>query len=131
MSCFESKIKNIHSIDNLNIVEFDFNGIDLKMMSLDLNSSVKIGKIVKLCVKPTNVIIAKKFDGQISLSNKFKAIVYDLQNGKLLSCITLKVNDFFIQSIITLDSSVKMQLKKEDEVLVLIKASDISIQEVL
>lgn len=131
MSSFVSKIKDIHRIDNLNIVEFDFNGIALKMMSLDLNSSIKVDKVVKLCVKPTNVIVAKDLQGKISLSNKFKATIEDVQNGKLLSCITLKVHNTSIESIITLDSSIKMNLKKDEEVLVLIKASDISIEEIL
>ena len=46
MSQFVATIKKINSIDNLNIVEFDFHGLTLKMMSLDLNENIQIGKKV-------------------------------------------------------------------------------------
>ena len=34
MSTLRATIKEIQSVDNLNLVTFDFNGIDLKMMSM-------------------------------------------------------------------------------------------------
>lgn len=131
MSQIIATIKKINSIDNLNIVEFDFNDITLKMMSLDLNENIKINKKVKLNVKPSNVILAKNLEGEISLSNRLVAIIEDIENGKLLSSITLKINTTILESLITVDSSKRMNLKKGEEVIVLIKASNLSIQEVL
>lgn len=131
MSQIIATIKKINSIDNLNIVEFDFNGITLKMMSLDLNENIKINKKVKLNVKPSNVILAKNLEGEISLSNRLIAIIEDIENGELLSSITLKINSTILESLITVDSSKRMNLKKGEEVIVLIKASNLSIQEVL
>ena len=131
MSQIIATIKKINSIDNLNIVEFDFNGITLKMMSLDLNEHIKIDKKVKLNVKPSNVILAKNLEGEISLSNRLVAIIEDIENGELLSSIILKINSTILESLITVDSSKRMNLKKGEEVIVLIKASNLSIQEVL
>lgn len=131
MSQIIATIKKINSIDNLNIVEFDFNGITLKMMSLDLNENIKINKKVKLNVKPSNVILAKNLEGEISLSNRLVAIIEDIENGELLSSIILKINSTILESLITVDSSKRMNLKKGEEVIVLIKASNLSIQEVL
>jgi hypothetical protein len=73
MSNFIATIKKINSVDNLNIVEFDFNGLTLKMMSLDLNDDVQIGKKVNFLVKPTNISLAKNLIGEISLSNQIVA----------------------------------------------------------
>jgi molybdopterin-binding protein len=132
MSQIVARIKKINSIDNsLNIVEFDFAGLTLKMMSLDLNKDVQIGKKVQLSVKPTNISIAKNLSGEISLSNQIVAKIQNIENGALLSSIILIANDTCFESIITADSSKRMNLRENDEVIILIKASDLSIQEVL
>jgi molybdopterin-binding protein len=131
MSQIVAIIKKIDTVDSLNIVQFDFLGITLKMMSLDLNKDIQVGKKVRLGVKSTNICIAKNLIGEISLSNKIIATIQNIQNGELLSSITLKKDDILIESIITLDSSKRMDLKENDEVTLLIKASDLSILEVI
>ena len=123
-------VSNIDNIDNLNIVEFDFNSIKLKMMSLDL-TNINIKTKVNLIVKPTHVSIAKEFQGNSSFENIFKAQLVDMERGQLLCNIKLKVNDILLESIITLESFKKMDLKLHDEVTVFIKACDISILEVI
>jgi molybdopterin-binding protein len=131
MSQLVATIKKINSIDNLNIVEFDFHGLTLKMMSLDLNADIQVGKKVKLSVKPTNISIAKNLIGEISLSNQIVATIENLENGQLLSSISLKVHNTILESIITVDSSKRMNLQIGESVTILIKASNLSIAEVL
>ena len=131
MSKLIATIKKINNIDNLNIVDFDFFGNNLKMMSLDLNPNVQIGKKVKLSVKPTNISIAKNLLGDISLSNKLVAIIQNVENGKLLCSRSLKIYDVLLESIITVDSSKRMNLQIGDEVSIFIKASDLSIGEII
>jgi molybdopterin-binding protein len=131
MSQLVATIKKIDNIDNLNIVEFDFFGKTLKMMSLDLSDDMKIGKKVKLLVKPSDISIAKNLNGEMSFSNQLVATIERLENGQLLSSIILKINDVLFESIITKDSSIRMNLQKNDEVTILIKASNLSIQEII
>ena len=131
MSQLVATIKKINSVDNLNIVEFDFNGLTLKMMSLDLNNDVQVGKKVKLSIKPTNISLAKNLTGEISLSNQIDATIENLENGQLLTSVILKVNDTILESIITVDSSKRMNLQIGEVVTILIKASNLSIGEVL
>ena len=131
MSKLIATIKKINSIDNLNIVEFEFLVTTLKMMSMDLSSNIQIVKKVRLSVKPSNISIAKNFTGEISLSNQLVAIIQNIENGKLLSSVSLKISDFLLESIITVDSSKRMNLQIGDEVKILIKASNLSIEEVL
>jgi molybdopterin-binding protein len=131
MSQIIARIKKINNIDSLNIVEFDFFGNTLKMMSLDLSKDVQIDKKVKLAIKPTNISIAKNLSGEISLSNQIIAIIQSVENGALLSSIILKANDTYFESIITADSSKRMNLQENEEVIILIKASDLSILELL
>lgn len=131
MSQLVATIKKINNIDNLNIVEFDFSGLTLKMMSLDLSNDMQIGKKVKLLVKPSDISIAKNLNGDMSFSNQLVATIESLENGQLLSSVILKVNDVLFESIITKDSSKRMNLQKNDEVTILIKASNLSIQEII
>ncbi len=131
MSQFVATIKKIQTVDSLNIVEFSFSKFTLKMMSLDLSKDVQIGKKVKLSVKPTNIIIAKDLFGEISLSNQLVVTIDNIENGELLSSIILKIDDVYFESIITVDSSKRMNLQKGDEVKALIKASNLSIEEIL
>ena len=112
MNKIEAIISQIDNIDNLNIVQFDFSGTTLKMMSLDLNEKIKVGQKVILTVKSTNILIAKNFEGMLSFSNQFKANIEEVDNGKLLSSISLKVKNINLESIITLSSSLRMNYKK-------------------
>jgi len=131
MSNLIAKIKEIETLDSLNIVSFDFFGTTLTMMSLELKDEVKVGKRVILGIKPTTVAIAKNFSGEISYSNQIKSIIEDIEIGKLLCSIKLISNNTTFESIITTKSAKKLDLKKEDVVTAFIKASEISISKVL
>lgn len=131
MSSIIAKVTKIDNIDNLNIVNFDFSNQTLSMMSLDLSDDIKIGTKVELTTKPSHIAIAKEFSGILSYSNQLKAKIKELENGKLLSSIKLQIEEFVLESIITFESSKKMDLKVGDEVTVFIKASELSILKVL
>ena len=125
------RAKAIKTIDSLNIVEFDFNNITLKMMSLELHKEVKLESKVKLLVKPSNGIISKNYIEDISLSNQTLAKIVAIENGELLSSISLKIGDTTFESIITKESSKRLDLQEGNIVNILIKASDLSILRVL
>jgi len=131
MSKLIATIKQIDSVDSLNIVTFDFNGTILKMMGLDLNENAKVGKKVSLNMKPTSVAIGKEFSGIVSYSNQLDAVIDSINNGELLCSIKLSVYDNFLESIITVESSKKMDLQVGDKVTAFIKASELSIAEIL
>lgn len=126
-----ARVKDIKTIDILNIVEFDFNNITLKMMSLELHKEVKLESKVKLLVKPSNVIISKNYIEDISLSNQTLAKIVAIENGELLSSISLEIGDTTFESIITKESSKRLHLQEGNIVNILIKASDLSILRVL
>ena len=132
MSQIKATIAQIDHIDNLNIVTFDFHGHSLKMMSLELSDDIKVGREVRLGIKPTHIAIAKDFSGVVSYSNQLKATIQSKEDGQLLTSLKLGLaGDIAVESIITLNSSKKMDLKIGDEVTVFIKASELSIMEVL
>lgn len=131
MNKFKAVITKIDTNDTLNIVKFDFCGHGLKMMSLGLSDYITVGKQVILGIKPTHIAIGKGFSGLVSYSNQISAKIISCENGKLLSSIKLSVGDVVLESIITTESAVAMDLKANDEVTMMIKASELSILDVL
>jgi len=131
MNKFIAKITKIQTIENLNIINFDFSSQHLTMMSLDLNEKLKVGSIVELTAKPTHIAIAKKFNGEISYSNQLDAKIININNGELLSSIKLTSGNATCESIITKNSSHRMHLEVGDSVTLFIKASELSIKKIL
>ena len=137
MSKLIATVKNIESVDELNIVTFICNDETLTMMSLDLDESIQIGKRVVLICKPTSVALAKPtmddkaFSEILSYANQIKVKISSMDVGLLLSSIKLRFGDFSLESIITSASVQRMNLNEKDELLALIKANELSIQEVL
>ncbi len=137
MSKLIATITNIESVEGLNIVTFICNDEALKMMSLDLNDTIQIGKRVVLACKPTSVALAKpimddkEFSQMLSYSNQIKVKISSIDVGVLLSSIKLQFGDSSLESIITSASVQRMNLNEKDELLALIKANELSIQEVL
>lgn len=131
MSKILAKVKEIESVDNLNIVKFDCNDTTLSMMSLELNKNIQVGTNVKLSSKPTHIAIGKDFTGNISYSNALHVEIIKVTNGGLLTALKLQFHDTILESIITRESSDKMSLHVGDKVTAFIKANELSIVEVL
>ncbi len=131
MSHIIATVSHIENCDSLHIVKFNSSGETLTMMSLDLGSDIKIGTVVKLAIKPSHITLAKNLSGEISHSNKIETTIISIKNGQLLSSVKLSFFDTVLESIITLGSSQKMNLKEGDRVTALIKSSELSIGEVL
>ena len=74
MSQLIASIIKINTLDGLNIVQFDFLGIPLKMMSLDLSKDIQVGKKVLLGVKSTNISLSK-----LALLKNRLIIIFPLQ----------------------------------------------------
>ncbi|MCK9454137.1 TOBE domain-containing protein [Sulfurimonas sp.] len=132
MSGLTAIVKDVQKHDSLHIVKFDCEGQVLSMMSLELEKTIQKGLKVKLSMKPTHVAIAKNLQGELSYSNQLQATIVKLENGVLLSSLSLKLDSgSVIESIITKESSNRMNLQVGEQVLVLIKANEIFIKEVL
>ena len=126
-----AKVVEIDNCDNLHIVKFESHGEILSMMSLELHDDIQVGTVVKLLVKSSHIAIGKNYSGEISYSNQLKTIIKSCENGKLLSSIKLNFFDTDLESIITCSSSKRMDLKAGDEVIAFIKASELSIGEII
>lgn len=130
MNELKAKVVNIQNEQNLNIVSFDYQGSKLYMMSLGLKD-IDLEKEVILGINASSFIIGKDLKGDISLLNKLNCELVELKKGKLLSSLSLKINEDLLTSIIATKSVEKLNLKENDILQVFIKASDISIKKVI
>jgi molybdopterin-binding protein len=131
MGKLEAQITDIKNFDTLNIVTFDFYGNELTMMSLELQDDIQVGTKVILSVKSTAITFAKDFHGEISISNRLDATIKDYKKGELLCSVQLLVHDIVFETFITVAMFNKLDLQIDDKVTIFIKASDISISEVI
>lgn len=131
MSRLICTIKSIQTHKSLNIVTFDFEGYELKMLSFDVNEMIKKSKKALLYIKPSAVGILKNFSGNISFSNRFKGNIIHIDNGTLLSTIILKIGKTELEAVIMRQSVQDMKLCVGDEVTAVIRASELSLLKVL
>lgn len=131
MSQFKACVSSIETCENLHIVHFSVAGHTLFMMSLELPENIVINDAVLITVKPTNIAIGKECQGQLSYANQLPCTVKSIENGKLLSSIGLEFCGVELESLITVSSSLQMDLQLGEKVTVFIQASDLSIAEYL
>lgn len=130
MNKLEAFVTHIEGEQNLHIISFDFLGQRLSMMGLDLPLGLKVGSKVLLGAKPSHIALAKNLSGELSYANQLNASVVRIEEGKLLCSIVLHVKGVVLQSFITQTSFKRMGLHVNDEVTLLIKASELFVLEV-
>jgi len=131
LNSIKAVVTNIQGNQELNIVEFDFNGTCLSMMALELPSNIKVGTQVILGAKPSHITIAKDINIEISYSNKLQTKIVDLIEGEFLCNVIMCSGETKIESLITKKTMLAMELKKGDQVVTLVKSSELFIKEVL
>lgn len=131
MNKIEAIISKISNNKQLHILEFIFHDKKLKMMSLELNENIKEGTKVLLNIKPTQTSFVKSLKDDISIANKILGQITKIDKGELLSCVTCKAYDTYFESILLTSVLNEMKIEENEKILILIKASDLYIQEVL
>jgi len=127
MNKIEAEVKEIQNSDAVHVVVFRAKNEELTMMALELPKGVKEGSKVTLGIKPSFVLIAKSKTKDISLTNQIPALIISLDIGKLLVTVVLKSEVGVFESLITKRSCDMMDLKVKQDVVVMMKASEISI----
>ncbi len=131
MNYIKATISKIQTQDNISILSFKTQTQVLKMMALELDDKVQIGAHVILGAKASNIALAQRLEGDISISNQLKCEVKEMQLGTLLCSVKLEFEGTILESIITKDSAIRMKIEKGSHLMALIKSSELSIMEVL
>ncbi|MEJ2496928.1 MAG: TOBE domain-containing protein [Sulfurovaceae bacterium] len=132
MNQIAAVIANIEQKGSLALIEFDFLQEKLTMVTLDIDETLCAGQEVILEINPSQVAVAKNYNGDLSYSNQIDAKIESIDLGAILCTLILELQDESkIEAIITAKSAINMSLNKGDEIKAILKASQISLGEVL
>ena len=130
MNRVPAEIINIETADAISLVDLVAFGDTFSCVLIETPETapyLRIGNRVSLVFKETEIAIAKNFSGQISLRNRFAATIRAIENGVVLSKITMDFHGISIISIITARSAATLNLQPGDAVTGLVKANEIAI----
>ena len=130
MNRLSATITAIETSDAISLVEllaFDYTFTSVIIDTPDTAPYLRIGRVVTLIFKETEIAIAKNLGGQISLRNRFPSNVLAVTRGAVLSKVTLDFRDLTITSIITTRSANRLNLQPGDAVIGLVKANEMAI----
>lgn len=131
MSKVKAVIQSINCIDSLHMLTLTFEGYELKMLSLDLHEKVTTGSEVTLMIKPLAIALGKDVSGSLSFSNQIATEIVSIQKGKILSSLKLRCGKTELESLIATAALDDMAVDVGESVTAYIRASEISIAEVL
>ena len=130
MNILLGNITSIQGSESLSLVKIAVENTIFTSIIIDTPESnvyFKIGKVVKIYFKETEVIIAKNEPLNISIQTKIPCTIISMKLGEILTELHLRFGEFNIKSLITTNALKTLNLKNGDAVLALIKTNEISL----
>lgn len=130
MNKLTGTISKIQQSGAILLVDVDVDGHSFSAMLIESATQLEWlqeGNSIDLVFKETEVSLAKNLSGLISMRNRMKCMVQQIERGALLSKISLKFKGYTVTSAITTRSVDSLELKIGDEVEALVKANEVSL----
>ena len=124
MNKLSVRVEKIDKNDKLHVITCKLGCQRIKVVSLELRETIKIGSSVELSVKSTNISLAKNFTGELSIANQLTAKVTAIDKGDLLSTVQVELEGFSLECLLTVEATLSMGLSVGDDVTVLVKGSE-------
>ncbi len=130
MNRLHGTITAIQHAGAINRVVADCSGVPFTCVTLDLAANFHEGGAVDIIFKETEVALARSREMLISISNVLECLVESVEEGVLLSQVTLSFEGNRFASIITTDSLKRLEIRAGEKVMALIKANEVSLERV-
>lgn len=133
MNKLRGRISCIQSNDHVSLVDVDVNGDIFTATLLETPDDapyLKVGNVVEVLFKETEVSLAKGLSGLISLRNRVNTRVSAVRSGVILSEVLLEYGAYTLSSIITTGSIKRLDIKPGDSVEALVKANEVTLVEI-
>jgi molybdate transport system regulatory protein len=130
MNTLLGNITEIITEGSLSLVKIKVENTVLTSIVIDTPETahyLKMGNNIKILFKETEVILAKKITGIISLQNKMDCIVSSFEKGLLLCKITMRFGTYIISSVITRTAFDQLNIQENDQITAMIKTNEISL----
>lgn len=128
MNKYQGAIIRVESDGALSIVHVDVKGQHFSAIIIDTPDSkpyLKERSPVNVIFKETEVVLGKEVQGHISLRNKINGKVAKLENGTLLTKVTIQSAIGDVASIITTNAVKAMSLVVGSEVQAMVKTNEV------
>lgn len=130
MNILTGTITQIQQSGAILLVDIDVNGQNFSALLIE--SAIRPDWLQKsneidLVFKETEVSLAKKMSGLISLRNRMQCKVIQVERGELLSKITMQFQQQIISSAITTRAVDSLQIVVGDSVEEMVKSNEISV----
>lgn len=113
----------IHAHVNILWKEIPLSVIITRASCDDLRLSV--GDTVYVLIKGTDVMIAKSFSGVLSARNRAKGVVKQIIRGDVLSKVFVESQGDILHAFITNNSLKEMDIREGDEVMAIVKSTEL------
>ena len=132
MNSLSGIINQIEVNGSLSLVGIKVGECDFKSIVVETPETADFLKLdgpIKVLFKETEVIISTDANPQISLRNKMKATINSIEEGKLLSKISMNTNAGNVISIITTNAVKQLNLIEGCSVLAMVKTNEVLLSE--
>ena len=132
MNSLSGIINQIEVNGSLSLVGIKVGSCDFKSIVVETPETAEFLKLdgpIKVLFKETEVIISTDENPQISLRNKMKATIISIEEGKLLSKISMDTNAGNVISIITTNAVKQLNLVEGSSVLAMVKTNEVLLSE--
>ena len=130
MNKLAGTIVGVESSEHMSMVDIDVNGDIFSSVVLETPKTADYltnGAKIAVLFKETEVAIAKNLSGQISLRNRFKAVIKSIERSPILTKLVLNYQQGEIISVISTRSVDRLELKQGDAVEWLVKTNEVSL----
>lgn len=133
MNKFRGCITRIEANDHVSLVDVDVSGDNFTATLLETPDDapyLRVGNVVDVLFKETEVSLAKGLTGLISLRNRVTVTVKQVRSGVILSEVVMDYRGQPMSSIITTGSIRRLNIQTGDEIEALVKANEVTLMEV-
>lgn len=130
MNKIKAKIENYISNYDISVVDLNADGdhfVSIIMEEPSFFNAISNSNDVHIVFKESDVVLAKNLSGKLSMRNCFQSKVLNIIKGEVLSEVKLAYKSSIITSIITARSLSELDIKIDDTISWLIKATSVSI----
>ncbi len=132
MNRLQGVISQVQTDGHLTILKVQVKDQILSSILIDspvTNPILKIGAPIAAIFKETEVIIGRGDVSNISLRNKIKGRVDQIESGQLLARLSIQTNIGVINSVITAQAVKNLNISVGDEVWAMIKTNEVMVSQ--
>lgn len=130
MNQLKGKIISVVTIDQFSQVRLEVEEaifISIVIAMAEVNASLKIGNVVRILFKETDVTLSLDFPIRISIANKVLVTVVQKQAGQLMTRIKLDFYGHILSAVVPTDFA--QQLNPHQNIVMLIRSNEIMLME--